>query len=124
MIGEVIKSTDLQSVECVVKLFDKSRWRIVSGVAKKFTIYFEKGEPIEVYFEELPIDQIFANIRILFDKKNQVIAQKSGKKGQLRVCVQGNWKNRVRIDNHLKKRNLNTETSYKIYNHLSNLEII
>lgn len=124
MIGEMINSGDLKSIEGVVKLFDRSKWRLINGTAKKFTTFFEKGKPIEVYYDELPVEEIFPHIRILFDKKDEVIAQRSGRKGHLRVCIQGNWQKRVKVDNHLRKKNISRDTSNKIYRHLRNLEII
>lgn len=124
MIGEVIQAENLKNVEAVVKLFDKSRWRIVNGWAKKFTTIFDKGKPIEVYYAEKPVEDIFPEIRMLFDKRERVIAQRPSTKAYLRVSVQGNWRNRIKVDNHLKKRDLSSDASEKAYNHLKNLKII
>ena len=124
MIGEVIQAENLKNVEAIVKLFDKSRWRIVNGWAKKFTTIFDKGKPIEVYYAEKPVEDIFPEIRMLFDKRERVIAQRPSTKAYLRVSVQGNWRNRIKVDNHLKKRDLSSDVSEKSYNHLKNLKII
>lgn len=124
MIGEVIQVEQLKTVEATAKLFDKSRWRIVNGWAKKFTTIFDKGKPIEVYYAEKPVEEIYPNIRLLFDKRDRVIAQRPSAKAVLRVGVQGNWKARVKVSSHLKPRKLNAETTTKAYNHLKNLKII
>lgn len=88
MIGEVIHLEELKSVEAVVKLFDKSRWRVVNGWAKKFTTIFDNCKTIEVYYDEKPVEEIYSNIRLLFDKRDRVIAQRSSAKALLRVGVQ------------------------------------
>lgn len=124
MIGEVIHLEELKSVEAVVKLFDKSRWRVVNGWAKKFTTIFDNGKPIEVYYDEKPVEEIYSNIRLLFDKRDRVIAQRSSAKALLRVGVQGNWKARVKVSNHLKPGKLSVEATNKAYNHLKSLKII
>jgi len=124
MIGEVIQAENLKNVEAIVKLFDKSRWRIVNGWAKKFTTIFDKGKPIEVYYAEKPVEDIFPEIRMLFDKRDRVIAQRSSAKALLRVGVQGNWKARVKVSNHLKPGKLSVEATNKAYNHLKSLKII
>ena len=124
MIGEVIQVEQLKTVEATVKLFDKSRWRIVNGWAKKFTTIFDNGKPIEVYYAEKPVEEIYPNIRLLFDKRDRVIAQRPSAKAVLRVAVQGNWKTRVKVSNHLKPRKLGAETTTKAYNQLKNLKII
>ena len=124
MIGEVIQVEQLKSIEATVKLFDKSRWRIVNGWAKKFTTIFDNGKPIEVYYAEKPVEEIYSNIRLLFDKRDRVIAQRPSAKAVLRVGVQGNWKTRVKVSNHLKPRKLSYETTIKAYNHLKSLKIV
>ena len=110
MIGEVIHVEQLKSIEATAKLFDKSRWRIV--------------KPIDVYYDEKTVEEIYPNIRLLFDKRDRVIAQRSSAKAILRVGVQGNWKARVKVSNHLKPGKLSIETTTKAYNHLKNLKII
>ena len=124
MIGEVIQVEQLKTVEATAKLFDKSRWRIVNGWAKKFTTIFDNGKPIEVYYTEKPVEEIYPNIRLLFDKRDRVIAQRPSAKAVLRVGVQGNWKARVKVSNHLKPRKLSDETTIKAYNHLKSLKIV
>ena len=124
MIGEVIQVEQLKTVEATAKLFDKSRWRIVNGWAKKFTTIFDNGKPIEVYYAEKPVEEIYPNIRLLFDKRDRVIAQRPSAKAVLRVGVQGNWKTRVKVSNHLKPRKLGAEKTTKAYNQLKNLKII
>ena len=124
MIGEVIQVEQLKTVEATAKLFDKSRWRIINGWAKKFTTIFDNGKPIEVYYAEKPVEEIYPNIRLLFDKRDRVIAQRPSAKAVLRVGVQGNWKTRVKVSNHLKTRKLGAETTTKAYNQLKNLKII
>ena len=124
MIGEVIHVEQLKSIEATAKLFDKSRWRIVNGWAKKFTTIFDEGKPIDVYYDEKTVEEIYSNIRLLFDKRDRVIAQRSSAKALLRVGVQGNWKARVKVSNHLKPGKLSIETTTKAYNHLKNLKII
>ncbi|CAI3418431.1 hypothetical protein CIRMBP1248_01881 [Enterococcus cecorum] len=124
MIGEVIQVEQLKTVEATAKLFDKSRWRIINGWAKKFTTIFDNGKPIEVYYAEKPVEEIYPNIRLLFDKRDRVIAQRPSAKAVLRVGVQGNWKTRVKVSNHLKPRKLGVETTTKAYNQLKNLKII
>lgn len=124
MIGEVIHVEQLKSIEATAKLFDKSRWRIVNGWAKKFTTIFDEGKPIDVYYDEKTVEEIYPNIRLLFDKRDRVIAQRPSAKAILRVGVQGNWKARVKVSNHLKPGKLSIETTTKAYNHLKNLKII
>lgn len=124
MQGEMIRVEDLKTIEATAKLFDRSRWRIINGWAKKFTTIFEKGKPIEVYYAEKSVEEIFPEIRILFDKRDRVIAQRSSAKALLRVGVQGNWKARVKVSNHLKPGKLSVETTNKAYNHLKSLKII
>ena len=124
MIGEVIQVEQLKSIEATVKLFDKSRWRIVNGWAKKFTTIFDNGKPIEVYYAEKPVEEIYSNIRLLFDKRDRVIAQRPSSKAALRVGVQGKWESRVKVSNHLKPRKLSDETTIKAYNHLKSLKIV
>ena len=124
MIGEVIQVEQLKTVEATAKLFDKSRWRIINGWAKKFTTIFDNGKPIEVYYAEKPVEEIYPNIRLLFDKRDRVIAQRPSAKAVLRVGVQGNWKTRVKVSNHLEPRKLGVETTTKAYNQLKNLKII
>ncbi|WP_248622301.1 hypothetical protein [Enterococcus cecorum] len=124
MIGEVIQVEQLKSIEATVKLFDKSRWRIVNGWAKKFTTIFDNGKPIEVYYAEKPVEEIYSNIRLLFDKRDRVIAQRPSSKAALRVGVQGKWESRVKVSNHLKTRKLSYETTIKAYNHLKSLKIV
>ena len=90
MQGEMIRVEDLKTIEATAKLFDRSRWRIINGWAKKFTTIFDKGKPIEVYYAEKSVEEIFPEIRILFDKRDRVIAQRPSTKAALRVSVQGN----------------------------------
>lgn len=124
MKGEVIKISDLMSVEATVKLFDKSRWRIINGWAKKFTTLFDKGKPIDIYYEETSVEKIYPNIRLIFDKRNRVIGQRNSTKADLRAIVQENWRNRVKVNNHLKAKKLNAETTRKAYHHLKSLKVI
>lgn len=124
MQGEMIRVEDLKTIEATAKLFDRSRWRIINGWAKKFTTIFDKGKPIEVYYAEKSVEEIFPEIRILFDKRDRVIAQRPSTKAALRVSVQGNWKARIKVSNHLKPKRLSAETKTKAYNHLKSLKIV
>ena len=76
------------------------------------------------YYAEKPVEEIYSNIRLLFDKRNRVIAQRPSSKAALRVGVQGKWESRVKVSNHLKPRKLSYETTIKAYNHLKSLKIV
>ena len=63
-------------------------------------------------------------LKYIIDKRDRVIAQRPSTKAALRVSVQGNWKARIKVNNHLKPKRLSAETKTKAYNHLKSLKIV
>lgn len=89
--GLVVTPGDLRTVETKVQLFNGQRWNLAKGYAERYVIWYEDGKPTEIVIGREKVDKIFPNIKLLFDKKNKVIAQRPSPEARLITTRENNW---------------------------------
>lgn len=75
--GYVITLDDLlKTKEVVVQLFNGQRWKIKENKAFRFSVFYEEGKPYEVIFAEGTTDELFSQIKLIFDLKGRILARR------------------------------------------------
>lgn len=75
--GYVIRLEELiTKKELVIQLFNGQRWKLKGENAIRFSTFYQEGKTYEVAFLEGRTDDVFDQIKLIFDQKNRVIAQR------------------------------------------------
>lgn len=75
--GYVVRLIDLLETKgVVVQLFNGQRWKINKEKALRFSIFYEGGKPYEVNFGERLTEELFDQIKLVFDKKGSILARR------------------------------------------------
>lgn len=89
--GLVLTPVDLKNVATKVKLFNGQTWNLAKGYAERYVIWYEDGKPTEIVIGREKVDKIFPKIKLLFDKKNTVIAQRPSADARLITTRENHW---------------------------------
>ncbi|MEB7792069.1 hypothetical protein [Enterococcus faecalis] len=90
--GLEVRMNDLRTVNARVQLLNGQHWFIEQEVAYRYMKYFEKGKSTDVIFSKSSLEEIYDQIKILFDSKGKVIALRINKKGRLLTTKNNDWK--------------------------------
>lgn len=74
--GIEVKLKDLFEVEVFAQLFNGQRWRIEKWRAFRYTTFLVDGKPEKVEFAKSKTQDIYPEIKVLFDAKGRMIAQR------------------------------------------------
>lgn len=90
--GLEIKQEDLKQVQVKVQLFNGQHWRIEpEGKAYRFTRFYEKGEPMDIDFQTGSLEKIYPQIKLLFNPKGALIANRLNSQGRLLTNRENKW---------------------------------
>lgn len=90
-VGIEVRVKDLEAVSTKVKLLNNQIWFLEEGFAVKYCYLFEHGRKVPVQVDRLSVEEIFPKIRFIFDKKNQVIAERACPGTRLRTTRKNKW---------------------------------
>ncbi|MEK5189570.1 MULTISPECIES: hypothetical protein [Enterococcus] len=90
-IGIEVREKDLETVSTKIKLLNSQIWYLEEGFAVKYCYLFERGEKVPVQVDRVGINTIYPKIRFVFDKKNNVIAERACAGARLRTTRENNW---------------------------------
>lgn len=90
-IGIEVREKDLETVSTKIKLLNSQIWYLEEGFAVKYCYLFERGEKVPVQVDRVGINTIYPQIRFVFDKKNNVIAERACAGARLRTTRENNW---------------------------------
>lgn len=90
-IGIEVREKDLETVSTKIKLMNSQIWYLEEGFAVKYCYLFERGEKVPVQVDRVGINTIYPKIRFVFDKKNNVIAERACAGARLRTTRENNW---------------------------------
>jgi len=90
-IGIVVEERDLEAVSTKIKLLNKQIWQLEEGAAVRYCYLFENGVQVPVAVEKVSVHEIFPEIRYVFDKRNQVVAQRACRNGRLLTTRENQW---------------------------------
>jgi hypothetical protein len=90
-IGIEVREKDLETVSTKIKLLNSQIWYLEEGFAVKYCYLFEQGEKVPVQVDRVEINTIYPKIRFVFDKKNNVIAERACAGARLRTTRENNW---------------------------------
>lgn len=75
--GYAVRLIDLLETKgVIVQLFNGQRWKINNEKALRFSIFYEGGKPYEVNFGERSTEELFDQIKLVFDKKGSILARR------------------------------------------------
>lgn len=104
--GLAVYVKDLARIKTTVQLFNTQHWQIDGENAYRYTTLFEKGKPEKIFFGVSKTETIFPQIKLLFDQKERVIAQRLNSNGRLIT---------TRENKYFKVRNHRSERSLEVY---------
>lgn len=90
-IGIEVLQDHLVSVSTKVRLFNGQEWHLRQGDAVRFCYLFERGKPVEYECDRKKLAEIYPEIKFLFDKKESVIARRSGPHARLLTTRENEW---------------------------------
>jgi len=90
-IGIEVREKDLEVVSTKVKLLNNQIWFLEEGFAVKYCYLFEKGKQVPVQVQRKTMSEIYPEIRFIFDKKNEVVAERASFGARLRTTRKNNW---------------------------------
>jgi hypothetical protein len=73
------------------KTIEQSNLDLEEGFAVKYCYLFERGEKVLIQVDRVGINTIYPKIRFVFDKKNNVIAERVCAGARLRTTRENNW---------------------------------
>lgn len=83
---------DLRTVNAKVQLLNGQHWILEQGTAYRYMKYFEKGKSMEVIFSKSSLEEIYDQIKILFDREGKIIALRLNKNHRLLTTKNNQWK--------------------------------
>ena len=104
--GLAVYVKDLARIKTSVQLFNTQHWMIEGENAYRYTTLFEKGKPKKIFFGAAKTETIFPQIKLLFDQKERVIAQRLNSNGRLIT---------TRENKYFKVRNHRSERALEVY---------
>ena len=104
--GLAVYVKDLAIIKTTVQLFNTQHWMIEGENAYRYTTLFEKGKPKKIFFGAAKTEKIFPQIKLLFDQKERVIAQRLNSNGRLIT---------TRENKYFKVRNRRSERALEVY---------
>ena len=104
--GLAVYVKDLARIKTTVQLFNTQHWQIDGENAYRYTTLFEKGKPKKIFFGVSKTETIFPQIKLLFDQKERVIAQRLNSNGRLIT---------TRENKYFKVRNHRSERALEVY---------
>lgn len=90
--GLDVRMKDLTTVNTKVQLLNGQHWILEAGIAYRYMKYFEKGKSVDVIFSKSSLEEIYDQIKILFDSEGKVIALRLNKNSRLLTTKNNQWK--------------------------------
>ncbi|WP_368545414.1 hypothetical protein [Enterococcus faecalis] len=90
--GLEVRMNDLRTVNAKVQLLNGQHWILEQGTAYRYMKYFEKGKSIDVIFSKSSLEEIYDQIKILFDREGKIIALRLNKNHRLLTTKNNQWK--------------------------------
>lgn len=90
-IGIVVLEQYLSNVSTKVKLLNGQEWYLREGYAVRLCYLFERGQKVSYECERKDLSEIYPKIKLLFDKSDKVIAQRSGPGSRLITTRYNTW---------------------------------
>lgn len=90
-VGIEVRAKDLEAISTKIKLLNNQIWFLEEGFAVKYCYLFEHGRKVPVQVDRVSVEEIFPKIRFIFDKKNQVIAERACPGTRLRTTRKNKW---------------------------------
>ncbi|EOK10670.1 hypothetical protein [Enterococcus faecalis] len=90
--GLEVRMKDLRTVNTKVQLLNGQHWILEAGIAYRYMKYFEKGKSVDVIFSKSSLEEIYDQIKILFDSEGKVIALRLNKNSRLLTTKNNQWK--------------------------------
>lgn len=90
-IGIEVRECDLENVYTKVKSFDRHIWQLKDGFAERFVYLFKNGKQVPVKVRRVPISEIYPKIKLIFDLKGNVIAERACLGARLRTTKENKW---------------------------------
>lgn len=90
--GLEVRMNDLRTVNTKVQLLNGQHWILEGGIAYRYMKYFEKGQSVDVIFSKSSLEEVYDQIKILFDSEGKVIALRLNKNSRLLTTKNNQWK--------------------------------
>lgn len=90
--GLEVRMNDLRTVNAKVQLMNGQHWILEQGRAYRYMKYFEKGKSVDVIFSKSSLEEIYDQIKILFDREGKIIALRLNKNHRLLTTRNNQWK--------------------------------
>ncbi|EHE8434511.1 hypothetical protein JMJ19_002754, partial [Enterococcus faecalis] len=90
--GLEVRMNDLRTVNAKVQLMNGQHWILEQGRAYRYMKYFEKGKSVDVIFSKSSLEEIYDQIKILFDREGKIIALRLNKNHRLLTTKNNQWK--------------------------------
>ncbi|EMF0296261.1 hypothetical protein ACS4H7_002877 [Enterococcus hirae] len=109
--GLEVKLSDLIGVEAYAQLFNGQKWRIEKWKAFRYTTFLVDGRSEKVEFAKSKTQDIYPEIKLLFDLKGRVVGQRLNHNCRLLTTTEISWLT-------LPKHNKNKKTIYHMIDSL------
>lgn len=90
--GLEVRMNDLRTVNAKVQLMNGQHWILEQGTVYRYMKYFEKGKSMDVIFSKSSLEEIYDQIKILFDREGKIIALRLNKNHRLLTTKNNQWK--------------------------------
>lgn len=90
--GFEVRMNDLRTVNAKVQLMNVQHWIFEQGTAYRYMKYFEKDKSMDVIFSKSSLEEIYDQIKILFDREGKIIALRLNKNHRLLTTKNNQWK--------------------------------
>ena len=107
--------SDLLEVEADVQLFNGQKWRLEKDKGFRYTTLFDNGKPQKIYFASEKTEKLFSEIKILFDKKGCIVAQRINRNCRLLTTRENKW--------FYVQKNTNHKKGLEVYTLISGIEV-
>lgn len=114
--GLEVRVTDLKGSCIYVQLLNGQKWRIENDKAFRYATLFENGKPQPIDFAKSTLEKIYPEIKLLFDTKGRVIAQRLNRNCRLLTTRENKW---LKVE---KNKKINDPRKLEIYVLLSGIE--
>ena len=90
--GLEVRMNDLRTVNAKVQLMNGQHWILEQGTVYRYMKYFEKGKSMDVIFSKSSLEEIYDQIKILFNREGKIIALRLNKNHRLLTTKNNQWK--------------------------------
>ena len=82
---------DLSRINTKVQLFNGQHWKINQEKAFRYATFFEGGKPVEVEFASETTERIYPQIKLVYDQRGKIIAQRLNSNCRLLTTQCNEW---------------------------------